>query len=232
LDRDSGRPLSAVVFDLDGTLVDTAALHIAASHATLRAVLGREVTPEVVLQSLGRPLPESAAVLALGAGITNASTLETLVPRLVAAFLNYYTVHQAGMVRPFPGVLNVLQTLRERGYALGLLSNKLRSWGQAELKMVRLAPFFDVAIFAEDMPNPKPAPAALQPVLAQLKVSPGEVLLVGDGPADIACARAAGARSAAALWGTVAPEALLALEPDSVLHAVEQLLDLCLPRKG
>jgi phosphoglycolate phosphatase len=123
-------------------------------------------------------------------------------------------------------VPETLAALRERGYALGVLSNKLRDWGRAELAAVGLEPYFAHAVFAEDMPAPKPAPAALDPLIAALAIPAQRMLVVGDGAADIACARAAGAASAAALWGAVAPEALRALAPDFTLDSVEQVLEL------
>lgn len=219
-------PIAAVVFDLDGTLVDTAALHIAASHACLRAVLDRDVSEAAVRESLGRPLPESVGVLARGAGVAAGRALADLTPRLVEAFLAYYAAHQAELVRPFPRVSETLAALRARSYPLGLLSNKLRDWGRAELDAVGLAPYFARAVFAEEMPAPKPAPAALEPLVAALGVPACRMLVVGDGAADITCAQAAGARSAAALWGAVAPDALRALAPDYTLDAIERLLDL------
>jgi HAD superfamily hydrolase (TIGR01509 family) len=219
-------PIAAVIFDLDGTLVDTAALHIASSHAAVRSVLCRDVTEEVVRASLGRPLPETVAVLARGAGVSAHREVAALVPRLMDAFLAYYGEHQAELVRPFPGVPETLTSLRERGYALGLLSNKLRDWGRRELAAVGLARFFVAAVFAEDMPAPKPAPAALDPLVTALRVRTQHMLVVGDGAADVECARAAGAKSAAALWGAVAPDALRALAPDFSLDAVEEVLKL------
>ena len=221
------RSVDAVVFDLDGTLVDTAALHIACSHAAVRAVLGRDVDDETVLRSLGRPLPASVAVLARGAGLTAEAKVDAYVPALVEAFLAYYAAHRIDMVHPFPGVPETLAELRARGYALGLLSNKLRDWGTAELTALGLASYFSCAIFAEDMPAPKPSGAALDPVLAALGVPAGRVLLVGDGAADVACARAAGAVSAAALWGAVDGAAVLALRPDYALQTPADLLALC-----
>lgn len=221
------RPFDAVVFDLDGTLVDTAALHIAASHHAARVVLGRDVSSATVRHSLGRPLPESMAVVAEGAGLAAHTEHFAAVPALVAAFLEYYATHQSELARPFPGVQRVLAHLRERGYVLALLSNKLHDWGRAELDALDLARHFAVTVFAEDMPVPKPAGAALEPVLAALGIAPARVLLVGDGAADIGCARAAGAVSAAALWGAVSPQALLALAPDFALPSIDELLALC-----
>lgn len=223
----TARRFDAVVFDLDGTLIDTRALHVAASHDAARAVLGRDASEAIVDASLGRPLPDSMRVVARGMGVADGVEVERMVPALVASFLAYYAAHQREMVHPFSGVPAMLAELRRRGYPLALLSNKLRDWGRAEVAGMGLAPWFAVAVFAEDMPAPKPAAAALDPVLAVLGLPAARVLLVGDGAADIACARAAGAQAAAALWGGEAPEALLALAPDFTLRTLGDLLTLC-----
>lgn len=223
----SERRVDALVFDLDGTLVDTAALHIAASHHAARSVVARDVDDATVRASLGRPLPDSMRVIAESAGVADNAALERAISALIASFLAYYAAHQRDMVHLFPGVSETLVELRRRGYPLALLSNKLREWGRAELRAVGLSDLFAVAVFAEDMPAPKPAGAALAPVLAALGLPSARVLLVGDGAADIACARHAGAPVAAALWGAVAPDALLSLKPDYALRAIGDALDIC-----
>lgn len=226
-----GRRFGAVVFDLDGTLVDTEALHLAASHHAARAVLGRDVSAAVARASLGYPLPVSMAIVARGAGCDPAEE-PRVAPDLVTAFLAYYGAHQAEMVRLFPGVPSVLAELRRRGYRLALLSNKLRDWGRAEVDAVGLAPLLDLVVLLEDMPEPKPAAAAVAPVLAALDLAADRILLIGDGAADVGCAHAAGAAAAVALWGTAARdatvrEALLALEPAYAFARPEDVLAYC-----
>lgn len=227
MSRPEGRPFDAVVFDLDGTLVDTTALHIAASHHAARAALGRDVSAQTVADSLGWPLPASMAIIARGAGLSSRPAVTHATTQLMEAFLDYYAGHQDQLARPFPGVPEMLARLRQCGYPLGLLSNKLRDWGHAELGALALAPFFAVTVFAEDMPAPKPAGSAFDPILAVLGPTPEGILLVGDGAADIGCARAAGAKAAAALWGVADPAALLALAPDYALRSLDALLALC-----
>jgi pyrophosphatase PpaX len=221
------RPFGAVVFDLDGTLVDTAALHVAASHHAALEVLGRDVDETTVRASLGHPLPTSMAVLARGAGLASEADVSRAVPALMESFLAYYRAHQDELVAPFPRVPATLATPQKRGYRLGLLSNKLRDWGRAELGTLGLAPYFAVTVFAEDMPAPKPAAAALKPVLGALRVGPSDVLVVGDSAADVECARAAGAVAALALWGAMGPTELPPVRPDYVLSAIEEILNLC-----
>lgn len=212
------RPLlpvcDVVAFDLDGTLVDTTSLHVMATQAAAQEIFGAPVSPELVSQSLGRPLPESMRVVSDGRG----QEME-----LMQAFLRHYAAHSSDGAQCFPDVVPALTSLRAAGLRLALLSNKLRRWGLEEIERLGIADYFDPVVFMEDMPIPKPSGAALHPILQRLHVAPRRVLVIGDGAGDIACARAAGALSGAALWGTHDPALLLAERPD---YRFERLCDV------
>ena len=162
-------PCDLVVFDLDGTLVDTAGLHVAATQAAAQAVLGHAVAPEVVARSLGQPLQESMHLISVD---------EAQIAPLMAAFLRYYTAHEGKGAQPFPAAIPTLTALRAAGVPLALLSNKLRAWGAAEIARLGLAPYFAQVVFAEDMPVPKPSPLALDPLLRAFALPPARVLLI------------------------------------------------------
>lgn len=213
----SSWPCDLVAFDLDGTLVDTAGLHVAATQAALRAVFGQEAPLALVARSLGRPLPESMEVVSDGRG---------QIPELMSAFLLHYSAHEDEGVQPFPDAIPTLTALHSAGIPIALLSNKLRVWGQAEIARLGLAPYLAHAIFVEDMPVPKPDPQALAPLLQRFQVMPARVLVIGDGLADLHCAQAAGALAGAALWGPHDPAPLLAANPDYAFHQMREILSL------
>ncbi|HKD76556.1 MAG TPA: HAD-IA family hydrolase [Ktedonobacterales bacterium] len=217
---DAPRICDVVAFDLDGTLVDTTALHVMATQAAVQEIFGDPAPADLITQSLGRPLPESMRVVSAGRG----QELD-----LVQAFLRHYAAHESDGVQCFPDVLPALVALRAAGIRLALLSNKLRRWGLEEIARLGIASFFDPVVFMEDMPIPKPSGFALRPILQRLQVAPQRVLVIGDGAGDIACARAAGALSGAALWGTHDPAPLLAERPDyrfKQIHDALALLDI------
>jgi HAD superfamily hydrolase (TIGR01509 family) len=209
--------IAAVAFDLDGTLVDTTRLHVNASQAASLAVFGVPVAPHVVAHSLGRPLPDSMRVISQGRGRE---------PDLLAAFLHHYSEHESDGAQCFPGVTAMLGALQHAGVRLGLLSNKLRAWGQTEITRLRLTPYFSSVVFMEDMPAPKPSGLALQPVARQLGVAPAKLLVIGDSAGDIMCAHAAGAHSGAAVWGAYDAELVLAAKPQYVFHDLGEVLAL------
>ncbi len=214
---DTPRSCDAVAFDLDGTLVDTAALHVAATAAATLVVFGVAAPPDAIRRSLGRPLPESMRVVSDGRG---------QIDELARAFLRYYAAREGDGAQCFAGTLATLDALRHAGLRLALLSNKLRVWGLDEIARLGLAPYFECVVFMEDMPRPKPSGWALRPVLETLRLPPERVLVVGDSVADIACARAAGAPSGAALWGAPDPAPLIAATPTYLFDALADLTRL------
>jgi phosphoglycolate phosphatase-like HAD superfamily hydrolase len=212
------RPYDAVVFDLDGTLVNTSALHIDATQAAARAILGRDIPPDLINRSLGHPLLESLKIIADGC--------EERRDDLAREFMRYYTSHERDGARCFPDVYNILECLQSAGISLALLSNKLRRWGQEEIARLGLTSYFTCVVFMEDMPSPKPSGLALTPILKALGLSAKRVVLIGDGVTDIACAQSAGAASAAAFWGAHDPDALYRAHPTHTLMQITDVLAL------
>lgn len=218
---DNSMPLCDVVaFDLDGTLVDTLGLHIAATRAAVRAVFHTTMPEDEIRCSLGHPLQESMAIMSAGRGQEHV---------LLREFMRYYVAHQADGATTFPEVASVLTTLQNRGLRLALISNKLRRWGNEEIDRLDLRRFFEVVVFVEDMPSPKPSGLALSPVLRAIQVAPQHVLVIGDSETDLICARAAGALSGAALWGTYQPENLYAQSPDYLFQSLSDVVDVLAP---
>lgn len=210
----------AIAFDLDGTLVDTTSLHVAATQAASRAVFAEDAPHERVVASLGRPLPESMAIISAARGQGDA---------LAMAYLSYYAAHADEGVQCFPGTIPLLAALQAAGYRLALLSNKLQTWGREEIARLGIAGYFISTVFMEDMPSPKPSGLALRPILEQLRLPARRVLVIGDGEGDIACAHAAGALSGAALWGVLQPAPLLAAHPHYRFDTINDVRKLLLP---
>lgn len=211
------RPCDVIAFDLDGTLVDTARLHVDATQAAMQAVFGAVAPPELVARSLGHPLPESMRIVSAG---------REHIKELTTAFMLYYADHEHEEAQCFPATFTVLEAVRQRGVGLALLSNKLRVWGLAEIARLGLAPYFAQVVFMEDMPTPKPSGLALRPITTAFGVAAARVLVIGDGVGDIACAHNAGALSGAALWGAHDPAPLLATQPTYTFPTMSEILDL------
>jgi len=213
------RPYRAVLFDLDGTLLDSGELILTAFQATVRAHLHREIPREEVFDMWSRPIRERFHVLA-----TDRDEL------LTQDYLHRYLALHDRYARLFPGIPDLLETLKRSGYAMGIVTSKRRSTAMAAVVRFRLDRWCPIVIVDEDVRRHKPDPESVRLAAARLDVPPAASLMVGDSPLDIAAGQAAGAGTAAALWGTVDARQLLAAAPDLRLARPEDLLSFCRPR--
>ncbi len=211
----------AVVFDLDGTLVDSRA-DIARSLAYMLAELGHPPRP---LGEIFTYIGDGLRMLVLR-GLPEGARTEPEIERGLDVFRAHYALHATDETRPYPGVVETLDALREGGARLAIVTNKRGEAARQVVKQLGLAPRFDVVLGGGDVPALKPDPAGLLACCAQLTVAPGDAWYVGDLPLDIATARAAGCRVAAAAWGYGERAALEAVGPDLLLGGVGELLGL------
>ncbi|WP_219502852.1 HAD family hydrolase [Nonomuraea ceibae] len=181
----------AVVFDLDGTLVDTMTVVPDAYAGTVRALGGPDVTPEQVVAAWR--LGSTPAVLAhfLGRPPT-AEDLEHFHRRLDAA---------AATVRPFPGVVELLGDLARAGRPLGVFTGATRRAATMMLDAAGLTGLFAVVVCGDEVGRAKPAPDGLELACRLLGVRAADAVYVGDAETDLQCARRAGARAVHASWG-------------------------------
>ncbi|HKV45974.1 MAG TPA: HAD-IA family hydrolase [bacterium] len=208
------RPVRAVLFDLDGTLIDSYTLIASAFRHAASAVLARDLADDEVTARWGEPLPARCAHLA-----------PARVPALIAAYTAYYDAHHDRLCALFPGVVEMLVRLDGRA-SMGIVTSKRRRSTTLALRAFGLERWIRAAVSAEDSPAPKPAPDPILEAARRLGAAPRDVLVVGDGVFDIRAARAAGARSAAAMWGTREGPALLAAGPDYVVATPDQVVPL------
>jgi len=206
----------AIVFDLDGTLIDSLQdIAAAANHALARAGL-----PALSLDQVKRFVGDGARPL-----MARASGVDEHDPRfapLLADFLDYYTANPATFSRPFPGALDALATLGAR-LSIALATNKPRRTTDATLRALDLERYFRVVVAGGDPPAPKPSPEPLLFIAERFGLEPAELVMVGDGPQDVQAGRAARARTVAVLGGMAEKERVLAAEPDAVLATLEEL---------
>jgi phosphoglycolate phosphatase len=208
-----------VLFDLDGTLVDSASDIAAALNAAL-AELGQPVHPlDVITGYVG----DGAARLVQRAVMPGA---EVDAEQLLVTFRAHYAANVAVRTRPYPGIVETLERLAGSGVPLAVLTNKPGDLARALLRALALDRFFaDVIGDGDGFPR-KPAPDAARHLLALHRAAASETLLVGDGLPDMRTGRAAGCRVAAVTWGYTTREHLAAEGPDWIVSAPPELLAL------
>jgi phosphoglycolate phosphatase len=179
----------AVVFDLDGTLVDSLPDIVAAMNATL----AQDGLPAIPSADVRRMVGEGAqaaverALVHMGLAVDQAH-----IQRLLKMFEPHYIRFSKSGSSVYPGGLAVLGALREAGVACGICTNKLQSVTDVVVQAAGLAPFVPVVIGATDARPKKPAPDMLRAAMAGLGASARDTVMVGDSIADVGTARAAG----------------------------------------
>lgn len=203
------------LFDFDGTLAYSEPAYRAAFlHSIERhtGVLPNEVefrdfwnlTPHEVLRRYG----------------------EELLEEMFASFEeHYYATHHKHLIA-YDGIEELLSSLNEQGASVGIVSLKPRRAGDLELDIIGLRRLIGLAVWGDDVERPKPDPDGVLRAMADLGADPRSTLVIGDSPADIMMGRAAGTRTAAAMWGGSSRERLFAASPDLALDAPGDLLSV------
>lgn len=204
----------AVLFDLDGTLLDSIALILESFRHTHRVHFGRDRPDEFWLAGIGRTLRDHFAAIAES---------EAQVDALIETYRQHNLAHHDAMVRPYPGAAETARALDARGVPLALVTSKMRAGADAGLRVLGLETIFQVRVCGDDVARGKPDPMPVQMALAALGVEPSEAIFVGDSPHDIEAGKRAGVRTAAASWGPYDPAALRALEPTYWLERITDL---------
>ena len=203
-----------VLFDLDGTVLDTVEL-IRASHAhAVREVLGVELPDEELMAGIGTPLREQMEVFSA-----------ERADELFHVYRAWNHANTARLIERYPGVDEVLLELESEGARLGIVTSKMLD--AVELAFAALPPpiVWDVVITTEDTPLHKPHPAPLLAALERLEGTPAEAVYVGDSPFDLQAARAAGMAGIGVTWGAFGRAALEAEEPLVVVDTPAELLE-------
>ncbi len=212
-----------IIFDLDGTLVDTADdLAGALSYAVSPLGLG-PFGPEDVKPLVGEGL-ERLIAKSLGPGVLGPEAKEGDVRRGIERFVEYYEDHLVESTHPYEGVEDTLRELKARGYVMAVLSNKRTSMCETILKELGLLGYFRVVAGGDAPPEKKPSPLAAEYVLEALGAVAAESVMVGDSDIDIQTAVATGMESIAVTYG-FRPESTLS-GAGTVLHRFTDLKEV------
>jgi len=209
----------AYLFDLDGTLVDSAP----DIHAALNYTLKNEGLPQVEL-TLTRDFVGMGSK-ALISRAMNHHGIENANPEpMLQDFLDYYENNIAVYTQPFPGTRETLSALRDRGAKLCVVTNKYIGLSELVLEQLELRSYFSCVVGQETTANPKPAPDPALYACRELEVTPGNALFVGDASPDVGCARAAGCEVVVRREGYNNGIPASQLGADAVIDAISELL--------
>lgn len=203
-----------IVFDLDGTLVDTLALVYEAFASILEPFVGARWSPEQIAAHFG---PPESQILAK---FIPAERLSDETERLY----QYYRDHPERVV-VFPEIKSLLDELYRGGVRTGLFTGKGREGTRITLDQVGMTGSLADIVTGDDTVCPKPHPEGLLRLIENWRLDPGSVWMVGDTAADVHAGRGAGTVTVGVLWGTHRREALLESAPDFVFETPREFLD-------
>lgn len=207
----------AVLFDLDGTLLDSIDLIVASWDHTV-AVHGLSPPPELdIRQCIGRSLDDLFGALGLHEG-TAAAAIRT--------YREHNLAHHDAGTAPYPGAAELVRALRSLGRPIAIVTGKRRVGAFRGLERLGLRDAFDVVIGADDTARGKPHPDPALLACERLRVAPESAWFVGDSVQDLRCARAAGTGSIAVTWGAMGEASLRAEAPDHVVSSMADLATL------
>ncbi|WP_100332309.1 pyrophosphatase PpaX [Bacillus xiapuensis] len=207
--------LTTLLFDLDGTLINTNELIISSFLHTLHHYYPNRYKREDVYPFMGPTLVETFSNI-------DPERTEEMVQRYRA----YNLANHDALVTQFDGVFETVRTLKENDYKLAIVSTKMRDTVIKGLKLTNLYPFFDVIVALDDVKHPKPHPEPLQKALNALGSKPEEALMIGDNYHDINGGKNAGTKTAGVSWSVKGKEFLQSFHPDYMLDSMADLLDI------
>jgi len=213
--NDRARVYQAVVFDLDGTVVDSVELIIVSFQHAIREVLSREVSREEAVAWVGRPLREQMELFS-----------PEHADELLDAYREFNHREHDRMLTLYDGILHLLEGLRTAGVRVGLVTSKSRYTTQMAFDLTGIESYFDATICADEAPGNKPSPEPILTCLERLGVGAAESAYVGDSPSDIQAALAAGVAAVGVTWGVFAADKLEAEKPDLLVHTIPELEEI------
>jgi pyrophosphatase PpaX len=202
-----------VLFDLDGTVIDSGAIILASMRHAAKEVLGSEPPDEELMAAVGGPGLEAQ--------------MHALAPDRVEELVTVYRAHNEPLhdgLACCAGIDDVLVRLKDEGRRLGIVTAKRRQTVELAFDRVPIAHLFETVVGGDETERHKPNPEPLLLALERLEARADDAAYVGDAPFDVKAAKAAGLFSVAVTWGGIhARERLEAEEPDALVDTAEEL---------
>jgi 2-phosphoglycolate phosphatase len=207
-----------VIFDFDGTLIDSAACIVASIERAL-AALGRRCDSSRVREQIGLPLDE--IIRAASPGIE-----DDVLADAVAGYRRAYATLEPELIAPFPGAVETVEALHAGGVTLAIATNKLTTRAQAPLVRLGIADRFDAIVGSDQVAHPKPHPEIVRRILSATRCPASAAVMVGDTEWDIEIAARAGIASCAVTWGNHGAARLARAQPTHTVGSFTALRNL------
>ncbi|MDO6657886.1 pyrophosphatase PpaX [Anaerobacillus sp. 1_MG-2023] len=207
--------INTILFDLDGTLINTNDLIMASFRHTFEHFYPGRYEDEELKQFIGEPLY-----------LTFAKHDESRAEEMVAYYREHNIANHDKLVTEFDGVFETVKTLSENGYKLAIVTSKMRNTVEMGLKLTELDQFFPVVITVDEVENPKPHPEQLETAMKELRSVREETIMVGDSQYDILAGQNAGVTTVGVSWTIKGSDFLASFKPDYLVDHMGELLEI------
>jgi pyrophosphatase PpaX len=206
-----------LLFDLDGTLIDSIELIMSSMRHAFAGYEGRAPTDDEWRALIGRPLIDSFREFV---------PAEPEIERLVGRYREYQMQHHDRLVRPYDGVVAAIRGYADAGHPMALVTSKADWLAERALVHVGLDDAIPVVVGCDSCTRHKPHPEPVERALALLRSTPRDAIFVGDSPHDIEAGRAAGVFTVGVTWGAFTPDEMARSGANAVIHRIEALADV------
>ncbi|WP_088104243.1 pyrophosphatase PpaX [Halalkalibacter urbisdiaboli] len=207
--------IDTILFDLDGTLINTNELIISSFLHTLEEYYPGEFTREKVIDFIGPPLTD-----------TFQSLDENRVEEMIQTYRKHNHANHDLLVKEYEGVYETIEALHKQGFKLAIVTTKIRKTAIMGLELTNLAQFFDVIVGFDDVEKVKPDPEPLEKALQALGSSKETAMMVGDTPHDILAGKNTGLPTAVVGWSIKGRDVIQSYNPDYILDSMSDLLEI------
>ena len=206
-----------ILFDLDGTLIDSIELILGAARHAFVGFEGRVPTDEEWRAGIGRPLQTVLREYAPD---------DSEAARLFGRYREYQLEHHDRLIRPYEGIIEIVEWLADHGHPMALVTSKSDWMAEKALVLVGLDRLIPTIVGCDTCVNHKPHPEPVERALSLLGASPDNALFVGDSPHDVESGRAAGVMTVGVTWGAFTREEMEHARADVVIGRVDELRGL------
>ncbi|GAP12921.1 haloacid dehalogenase superfamily, subfamily IA, variant 3 [Longilinea arvoryzae] len=207
--------LKTILFDLDGTLINSLSAYVLSFQENIREYTGREISTAELKSRIGVPSPLILAQYAP----------EDQIPAMVERHNELMRVHSDHIIF-YPGAREALRQLRGAGYRIGVVTSQIAGELETSRAALDVEDLVEVWVNSDMVAHPKPAADPILLALERLGEQPETTLMIGDSVNDVRAGQAAGTRTAAVTWGYGRPAALQACSPDLMLTQPGELAQI------
>ncbi|MBL1214846.1 MAG: HAD-IA family hydrolase [Ignavibacteriae bacterium] len=206
------RKFDGFIFDIDGTLASTNELIFSTFRHITKRYLNSDISDAEIINLFG-PTEDEIIKIFINDNFEEARK----------DYYEFYRTNHAEMADVYPGLIDVLDLIKEAGIPLSIYTGKGRKSSIITLTEIGVIDYFDLIMTGDDVAEPKPSRLGIDPFIEKFNLDRDRVLMIGDSPADIIAAREANVKIASVVWDAYAKDEVLKMNPDYLFHSVDEL---------